>query len=100
MTHNKLVRDRIPEIIRKNGGDPKTHVAVSIQFGFALQEKLREEVEEFCKSEEIEEIADILEVLEALMVYHGFSRKKVAEIKKKKARTNGKFRKRIILEEA
>ena len=100
MQYHKLVRDRIPELIRKNGGNPKLHCADCITFGYALKNKLREEVEEFCQSEKPEEIADILEVIEEICRYHGFSQKSVERIKKKKAKEKGRFRKRIILEEA
>lgn len=98
--YNKLVRDKIPDVIRRNGGNPSFHIAVCLEFEYQLNNKLREEVEEFCKSVSPEEIADILEVIEAICKYHGFSRGKIDKLKKKKARNNGKFNKRVILEEA
>jgi len=98
--YNKLVRDKIPDVIRRNGGNPSFHIAVCLEFEYQLKNKLREEVEEFCESGSPEEIADILEVIDAICKYHGFSKRTIERVKKKKARERGKFRKRIILEEA
>ncbi len=100
MRYFKLVRDRIPEIIRKNGGTPTFNFADDVFFERALKEKLREEVEEFCREENTEEMADILEVIDACIAYFGLSKAVIARCKKKKARANGRFKKRIILEEA
>ncbi len=47
MKHNKLVRDRIPEIIKKHGDAATTHVANSEEYWQKLREKLEEEVNEF-----------------------------------------------------
>jgi len=98
--YNKLVRDKIPEIIAKKGGVSKTHIAANEEFWIKLKEKLGEEVAEFLESESPEEIADILEVLDAIFEYKGFDKKEVEAVQKKKREERGGFTKKIILEES
>lgn len=100
MKYNKLVRDKIPEYIRKKGGTSITHVADEIEYWEKLKEKLLEEIEEFKKDESVEEFADLLEVIDAIADYKGFDRKEVDRIREKKAEERGKFKDRIILDES
>lgn len=99
-SYNKLVRDRIPEIIKENGDECVTHIADGEEFKEKLHEKLVEEVEEFLCQPSEEEIADIFEVIDALMDLHGFDREAVEKKKKEKHDDRGGFEKRIILDEA
>lgn len=98
--YNKLVRDKIPEIIKKKGGKYKIHIADKKEYWKKLKEKLLEEIKEFSESETIEEFADILEVLDAVRDYKKFNKTKFEAIKKKKAKERGRFKKRVILEES
>ncbi len=100
MKYNKLVRDKIPEYIRKKGGTPITHTADEAEYWQKLKEKLLEEIEEFKKDESPEEFADLLEVIDAIADYKGFSRDEVKKIREKKAEERGKFKDRIILDES
>jgi predicted house-cleaning noncanonical NTP pyrophosphatase (MazG superfamily) len=96
--YKKLVRDRIPEIIKADGAECVTHIAKPDEYKRLLEAKLQEEVTEFLHNKCAEEIADILEVIEAIARLEGIS---VDEIKKAKTdkRTNrGSFNKRIVLE--
>jgi len=65
----KLVRDRIPEIIRNSGEEPIVRRANPQEFERFLLEKIVEEAEEFLKTGDMDELVDILEVLEAFMKY-------------------------------
>lgn len=94
---NKLVRDNIPDICRKNGQVPKISILDEESYGRELKKKLVEEVNEFLESGDTEELADIAEVIDALSEYGGASFEKVIEMKNKKAKTNGKFENRIFL---
>ncbi len=96
MKYNKLVRDNIPEHIRKKGGIPVTHIADKKEYW----QKLEEEVREFNEAETIEELADILEVIEAIGNYKKFDSSEIDKAKNNKARERGKFKKRIILDES
>lgn len=100
MKYNKLVRDNIPEIIRKKGGMPIFHVAEDMEYWQKLLAKLLEEFTEFKADESLEEFADILEVVEAIALYKKFDQKIIEQTKVKKAEERGKFNKRIILDES
>ncbi len=100
MKYNKLLRDNIPEYIRKKGGEPQYHIADAAEYWSKLKEKLLEEVQEFNSDESIEEFADILEVLDAVKTYKNFDPREIEKIKSKKSQERGTFQKRIILEES
>lgn len=63
---DKLVRDKIPTIIREKGGDPKIRVASKDELDVLLREKIVEEAQEFLFSGDFEELVDILEAIDAL----------------------------------
>ena len=100
MQYNKLVRDKIPEIISQRGEESTWHVADNEEYELKLHEKLREEVDEFLKSEDEDQISDILEVLDAIIAHHGFSKEDIDDAKAFKKAKRGGFEKRIILEES
>ena len=97
-TYNKLVRDKIPEIIREKGDKPFTHTALDAEYKVKLNEKLKEEVEEYLESETSEELADILEIIYAICQLKGLDKKELEEIRKRKADEKGGFDKKTILE--
>lgn len=102
--YNKLVRDKIPEIIKRKGGRPKFHIANDEDYLEKLFEKFGEEVNEFLKAKNEEELADVCEVMDAifdaLADYYRIDKKKAKDLQIKKAKERGRFKKRIILEEA
>lgn len=98
MKFDKLVRDKIPEIIQNNGEKPVTHIADDKEYWERLKEKLSEEVGEFSKNSNEEELADILEVIDGICEFKKFDKKEIENIKKEKAEKRGKFRDRIILD--
>lgn len=96
--YEKLVRDRIPEIILKSGHKPFVRTLEHSEYYKELKKKLIEEVAEFIESDDISEVADILEVLEAINKHRGFSADEVRDIRMRKAERNGQFKDRIFLE--
>lgn len=100
MRYNKLVRDRIPEIIKHKGGNSITHTADDNEYWRKLKEKLIEEAQEFKKDETITELADILEIIDAICEYKKFDKKELKNTKTKRAKERGGFEERIILEES
>lgn len=99
MKYSKLIRDKIPEIITRNGATAVTHSASENEYWGKLVEKLQEEVDEFRKDFNEEELADILEVVYAIGEYKGVSKEKLESIRLKKQEERGGFEKRIILDE-
>ena len=99
MKYDKLVRDGIPDKIKKNGGNPKIHHAEIGEYWIKLKEKLWEEVKEFDEDEIIEELADVLEVLDAICEFKGFEVEDIKKTKDDKFEKRGGFKQRIILEE-
>lgn len=96
--YNKLVRDRIPEIIEASGKTHTIHIAGDKEFEQYLCKKLIEEVQEFNADPCAEEMADVLEVIESLMKHFQLNSEEVQRIKKEKQENRGGFGKRIILE--
>ncbi len=96
---NKLVRDRIPEIIRADGKNPVTHIITEDQeYLEKLYEKDIEESEELRQNPSLEELVDKLEVLLAIGKVLGFSPEDIEQARLKKADERGAFNKRIFLE--
>ena len=99
MKYNKLVRDKIPQIIRSKKEMPIIHVADNNEYKKKLNEKLLEEVNEFLKEESKEEFVDIIEVINAIGNFNKFNKNEIKNIRMKKLQERGVFEKRIILEE-
>ncbi|MGN7402335.1 hypothetical protein ACTHO0_20980 [Cytobacillus praedii] len=82
-TYNKLVRDRIPEIIEKTGKQFSMKIKDNTEYIKELKKKSFEELEEYVnttnKEEAIEELADVIEIIHALAAYHGHYNKFIRE---------------------
>jgi predicted house-cleaning noncanonical NTP pyrophosphatase (MazG superfamily) len=96
--YRKLVRDKIPEIIKADGGNPVTRILDDKEYLIALVEKLKEELAEFATEFSAEELADIQEVVYALGGAIGKTHEELEAIRLKKAATNGTFKDKIYLE--
>ncbi|WP_405812461.1 nucleoside triphosphate pyrophosphohydrolase [Streptomyces sp. NBC_01520] len=95
----KLVRDRIPEIIRRNGEEPVSYVADASEYRQRLRDKLSEETDEFLQADgEVakEELADVLEVVQALARNLGMTLDDLERLRASKAAERGGFENRII----
>ncbi len=99
MKYNKLVRDKIPEIIKQKGAVPITHMASDKEYQQKLKEKLKEEVNEFLEKSNEEELADILEIIYAICDSENIDKEKLELLRKKKAEERGRFKDKIILDE-
>lgn len=98
-TYNKLVRDRIPQIIESKGNTCTYRILEKEEFVLMLERKLHEETREYTEDPSIEELADILEVVLALAEQHGFSIEELEQTRRNKVQERGAFRKRILLEQ-
>lgn len=97
---NKLVRDKIPEIITANDQTPHIRVLDDSEYQLELHKKLQEEVSEYLEDVNTEELADILEVIYALGARLGVTPRELEKLRAEKARERGGFEKRIFLESA
>ncbi|MBQ9008400.1 MAG: nucleoside triphosphate pyrophosphohydrolase [Clostridia bacterium] len=95
--HNKLVRDLIPEIIRKAGKTPVTDRIPGSEMPDFLDLKLTEEVREFLDSHSPEEMADILEVLHGIAFHRGIPWEDIEQVRLQKRSERGGFEKGIRL---
>ena len=95
--YNKLVRDRIPEIIKSEGYKIYHRILEDEAHLQALNAKLYEEVAEFEQDQSIEELADILEIIFALTHHLGSSLDELEATRLEKLRNRGGFEKRIFL---
>lgn len=97
MGQGKLVRDKIPQIIRSTGLEPVIYTASAEEYGTRLRDKLREEAEEFIASgDDPEELADILEVVYAVAERAGVDPQQLERLRAAKAEERGGFDDRII----
>lgn len=99
--YNKLVRDKIPEIIQLNGETPITRILDDTEYKLELEKKLKEECNEvLCASgtERLEELADVYEILIALAKLENSDIKNVEKIALEKSVKRGAFNKKIFLE--
>jgi len=98
--YDKLVRDRIPEIIRKAGKTPFTRVAGDDELCTLLESKLQEETDELRKSppaKRAEELADVLEVVHALARLEDLGPGELEALRAEKATDRGGFDERLVL---
>lgn len=96
--HNKLVRDKIPEIITSAGKQAVTRVLSNEEYLTELDRKLNEECTEYQSDKSIEEMADMLEVLYAIAAARGYSVEELERVREAKAEKRGGFSDRIFLE--
>ena len=98
-TYNKLVRDKIPEIIKSNGAKSvNTKILNDEEYLESLNKKLVEELNEYLSSGEIEELADLEEVLRAILDAKNTSYKDFEQIRQNKVNKRGAFKNKIFLE--
>lgn len=97
MEYNKLIRDKIPEIIESKGGKAQIRVLTDEEYPLYLEAKLDEEVGEYHRDHTPEELADILEVVYALADSIGCSKEELLEIYQRKHDARGGFEKKLLL---
>jgi predicted house-cleaning noncanonical NTP pyrophosphatase (MazG superfamily) len=97
VVYNKLVRDKIPEIIEASGKTCETEVLSDEEYLQMLDKKLDEELSEYHKEQNIEELADLLEVLYATAKARGYSIEELEQVRIEKQKARGGFDKKILL---
>lgn len=97
--YNKLVRDRIPEIIEASGKICLTAMLSDEAYIHMLDQKLNEELAEYQESKSMEELADLIEVIAAAARARGCSWEQLMQIRNQKRAKRGGFEKKILLME-
>ena len=98
--YNKVVRDKIPEIIAESGKKSNIKQLDDTSFLAELEKKLTEEVKEYSESKDVEELADLLEVIYRISELRGVSSDELDKIRKDKAEKRGKFDSNLFLIDA
>jgi predicted house-cleaning noncanonical NTP pyrophosphatase (MazG superfamily) len=96
--YDKLIRDKIPEIIENAGKEYEIHKADQEEYIEKLLLKVEEELAEFKEEPSIAEMADLFEVLDAVIDYYDFERKEIKKYQADKRKERGGFKKQLILE--
>ena len=98
--YNKLVRDKIPEIIESEGKIVKSRILSNDEYREELNKKLQEEVKEYLEDNNTEELADIVEVIYGILNSMDVSIEEFEKIRKDKVERKGAFQDKIFLEES
>ena len=98
--YNKLVRDKITDIIEADGRMVKYRILDNNEYRQQLNSKLQEEVKEYLDDNNVEELADIVEVVYGILNSMGVTIDEFEKVRIKKKEERGAFNKRIYLEEA
>ncbi|MGH0514086.1 nucleoside triphosphate pyrophosphohydrolase [Bacillus cereus] len=100
-TYNKLIRNKIAQIIEANGKTPTTRILPENEYIKEICKKTQEELNEYLeattKEHKLEELSDLLELINALAEYEGTTLEEINTIRKKKAEERGGFQNRVFL---
>jgi len=102
-TYNKLIRDRIPEIMESQGIKFKTSILNDDNYRIELLNKLVEESREVLaakidRSELIKELGDVLEVIDYLIIAFGLDSEEIKTVKAERKESRGGFAEKLFLE--
>ncbi len=97
MKYGKAIRDKIPEIIQRDGHTCHVETLTDEQFLVEIEKKLSEEIKEFQNDKNPEELADILEVIYRIAEIKGISKDELEKIRIKKVNERGSFKKNLFL---
>lgn len=98
-TYNKLVRDKIPQIIEQSGKQAVVEEVSGEEYLQLLKAKLGEELQEYLDSQSVEELADLVEVVYAILDYANVSLQEFETIRQQKVLVRGAFSKKLLLKQ-
>ncbi len=97
--YNKLVRDKIPEIIEASGKTCVTEILLDEAYLRMIDAKLDEELAEYHQDQNLEELADLTEVIHAAVLARGYTLEDLEKVRVEKAARRGGFERKILLKE-
>ena len=93
----KLIRDKIPELVKKEGKVLNYATAENEELYIALlKNKLAEETSEFLSTGDVSELVDVLTVIKAIVKVASVSEEEFEKTYQEKLKTNGGFDKKLI----
>lgn len=95
--YNKLIRDKIPEIIEGSGKKCDVDIMDDETYLKYLDKKLNEELSEYYEDKSLEELSDLLEVIYAVTEARGFTIDELENVRRQKAEQRGRFTKKLLL---
>lgn len=98
--YNKLVRDKIPQIIEASGKKCEVRTLLHEEYKIMLELKLHEELIEFQtekKDKKVEELADLVEVVYAILESKGISSDEFEKLRLQKKEERGGFEEKVLL---
>lgn len=95
--YNKLIRDKIPEIIEKAGKQAIVEKVNGDELFKLLNIKLEEELNEYKESGSVEELADLVEVIYGILNHKGVSIEEFEKIRQEKNEKRGTFKEGLVL---
>lgn len=96
--YDKLVRDRIPEIIEAHGDHCTVRTLTDEEYAQRLDEKLAEEVAEYQESRVLDELVDLVELVRAIVSQRGMKWDEFEQMREHKYKERGGFSKQLLLE--
>ncbi|EEM49221.1 nucleoside triphosphate pyrophosphohydrolase [Bacillus cereus] len=100
-TYNKLIRNKIPQIIKSNGKTPTTRILPQDEYIKEICKKTEEELIEYLeadtKEHKLEELSDLLELINTPTKHKCTTLEEINKIRKKKAKERGDFSDRVFL---
>lgn len=98
LVYNKLIRDRIPEIIEQTGTQYRVRTLDETEYKVQLDKKLQEELNEYSTSGKVCELADMVEVIYAILAVKGVGVEEFEAVRTEKKLKRGGFENRLFLE--
>ena len=99
--YNKLVRDHIPQIIKKSEKTFTSRILADEEYLMEINNKMHEELAEYeattTNEDAIEELADLLELIHAAAAVYETSFEELEKVRAEKAKKRGGFDERIFL---
>ncbi len=97
--YHKAIRDKIPEIIKKDGYTCNVETLSDEKYLAEIEKKLSEEVTEYQSDKNVEELADILEVIYKIAKLKGISKEQLDKIRLDKVEKRGAFENNLFLKD-
>lgn len=99
--YNKLIRDRIPEIIQADGKTPTVKTLDDTEYLIELKKKVIEEAQELQAAETsddiINELSDLQELIDAILESHKITKGELAKTQEAKRTKRGGFSQKLFL---